>query len=67
MLMRSLAKRELQPVYVIAGEEALLKSRALERIRALTLDGSPEGFNEDTFEGRGLRRARSSTPPIHFR
>ncbi|NLE46986.1 MAG: DNA polymerase III subunit delta [Sandaracinaceae bacterium] len=55
MLMRSLAKRELQPVYVIAGEEALLKSRALERIRALTLDGSPEGFNEDTFEGRGLR------------
>ena len=54
-LMRSLGKGELLPVYVLGGEEALLKSRATERIRRLTLDGSPEGFNEDTFEGRGLR------------
>lgn len=54
-LMRSLAKGELLPVYLIGGEEALLRSRAITRIRRLTLAESPEGFNEDSFEGRGLR------------
>lgn len=54
-LMRSLAKGELLPVYLLGGEEALLRSRAIERIRRLSLADSPEGFNEDTFEGRGLR------------
>jgi DNA polymerase III subunit delta len=56
-LLRSLQKGQLELVYVLVGEEALLKARAIRAIRHRALLDGPEGFNEETFEGRGGRAA----------
>jgi DNA polymerase III subunit delta len=54
-LLRTVRKGELEPAYLLVGEEALLKSRAVRAIRRRTLEDGPEGFNEETFEGRGTK------------
>ncbi|NLY93217.1 MAG: DNA polymerase III subunit delta [Myxococcales bacterium] len=54
-LLRSLEKGEPLPAYVIVGEEALLRTRAVRAIRERALEDGPEGFNEETFEGKGAK------------
>jgi DNA polymerase III delta subunit len=43
-----------QPVHVIVGEETLLIERAIAALRRAAVGEGIPGFNDDSFDGRGL-------------
>lgn len=58
-LTRELAKGQIRPAYLLAGEEPLLRDDALGAIRSAVLDGSADDFNLDRLDG-----ARSSADTL---
>lgn len=47
--IREAKKGDLRPVYILVGEERLLRDEALTEIRSAALDGGIPAFNEDKF------------------
>jgi DNA polymerase III delta subunit len=45
---------QFQPVHVIVGDETLLVERAVGALRRAVIGDGIPGFNDDTFDGRGL-------------
>lgn len=56
-LQAELARGELRPVYLIAGEEPLQRDEALAALRASVLAGAPADFNHDRLDGAATSRA----------
>jgi len=56
-LERELKKGTLRPVYLLAGEEPLLRDDALAIIRSTVLEGAPVDFNLDRLSGQGATPA----------
>ena len=50
-------KGEVQPVYLVGGDERLLVSRLCDAVRIATVGGGPRGLAEDAFDGRGTSAA----------
>lgn len=53
-LSKELAKGNVRPAYLLAGEEPLLRDDALLAVRSAVLDGSADDFNLDRLDGRSL-------------
>ena len=50
-LVAELERGHLRPAYLLAGSEPLLRDDAIAAIRKAVLDGGPEDFNLDRFDG----------------
>lgn len=55
--LAELGQGKVRPVYVLAGREQVLLTRALEAVRKATVGGGPRGLAEDHFEAREARPA----------
>ncbi len=53
-LVAELEQGRLRPGYLLAGPEPLLRDEALAAIRAAALEGGPEDFNLDRFDGSAI-------------